>query len=191
MPRQQGLAGWSHGRTTVPGLGLEKRPFRGDVARNLNLQVMERDRLQDGHFLTSKSPYRFYGHASTLRVSTRLGPSQCIGRDEADQLLRHLGIYHWSAGPGTGSTRRAGSDHHNLSSRDSKVAPHQEDDCSAGGIDLAEQLSTVRRHYNRLLLDMQAIAIQRLPAGMTVSDFAAAAIAGALSPHVEHPWIGE
>lgn len=91
----------------------------------------------------------------------------------------------------SGSTRRAGSDHHNLSSRDSKVAPHQEDDCSAGGIDLAEQLSTVRQHYNRLLLDMQAIAIQRLPAGMTVSDFAAAAIAGALSPHVEHPWIGE
>ncbi|WP_137188214.1 hypothetical protein [Pseudomonas asiatica] len=29
----------------------------------------------------------------------------------------------------------------NLSSRDSKVAQHQEDDCSAGGIDLAEQLS--------------------------------------------------
>lgn len=79
----------------------------------------------------------------------------------------------------------------NLSSRDSKVAPHQEDDCSAAGVDLAEQLSTVRRHYNRLLRDMQAIANERLPAGMTASDFAAAAIAGALSPQVVHPRSGE
>ena len=110
--------------------------------------------------------------------------SVSIGWDEAEQLLRHLAFTTGVLDPVRGLRDELDVIINNLISRDSKVAPHQEDDCSAGGIDLAEQLSIVRRHYNRLLRDMQAIADQRLPAGMTASDFAAAAIAGALSPQV-------
>lgn len=117
--------------------------------------------------------------------------SVSIGWDEADQLLRHLAFTTGVHDPVRGLRDELDVIINKLSSRDSKVAPHQEDDCSAGGIDLAEQLSIVRRHYNRLLQDMQAIADQRLPAGMTASGFAAAAIAGALSPQVVHPRSGE
>ncbi|MCT8164093.1 MULTISPECIES: hypothetical protein [Pseudomonas] len=117
--------------------------------------------------------------------------SVSIGWDEAGQLLRHLAFTTGVHDPVRGLRDELDLIINNLSSRDSKVAPHQEDDCSAAGVDLAEQLSTVRRHYNRLLRDMQAIADQRLPAGMTASGFAAAAIAGALSPQVVHPRSGE
>ncbi|MBM5458731.1 hypothetical protein H8F21_14280 [Pseudomonas sp. P66] len=50
--------------------------------------------------------------------------------------------------------------------------------------ELAAQLSDLRLRHNRLQRDMQTIASLQVPRGVTISDFASAAIAGAQSNNV-------